>query len=310
VDWLHADAEQLLTLTNIVEVVGLKLTFDAYANGKAPDPPIVPLVPAVAAIGVAAIVYTYVAAGGVLDAHTPYLGGLGDLPAGLWSAGFAEPANALSIPTWVIHISSLLEWLVAMGLVWRIGTLSGNGRWKGLTWAMIPSHTSGVCACVYHFFYNADSVAYVVLLQAFFTFLGNTTLAFAAWRLAASNGWLASDAIKGVGDAIKSATAVLPGMDEGTSTAATVSSPPAYEMPSSEMLEAAGTLPSLALPTLVLWSVFGSYLVKYGETLLPVALDANVAPYLAGVMIAGATSLNVWKWSQRSSDGAKFEGLI
>ena len=147
-------------------------------------------------------------------------------------------------------------------------------------------------------------------LQAFFTFLGNTTLAFAAWRLAASNGWLASDAIKGVGDAIKSATAVLPGMDEGTSTAATVSSPPAYEMPSSEMLEAAGTLPSLALPTLVLWSVFGSYLVKYGETLLPVALDANVAPYLAGVMIAGATSLNVWKWSQRSSDGAKFEGLI
>ena len=140
--------------------------------------------------------------------------------------------------------------------------------------------------------------------------MGNTTLAFAAWRLAASNGWVVSDAVKDVGGAIKSVAAVLPGIDEDTTTAATTSSPPAYELPSPEMIQAAGTLPALALPTLLLWSVLGSYLVKYGETLLPVALDANVAPYLAGVMIAGATSLNVWKWSQRSSDGAKFEGLI
>ena len=65
----------------------------------------------------------------------------------------------------------LLEWLVAMGLVWRIGIASGNRRWQGMTWAMIPSHTSGICACVYHFFYNAPSVGYIVLLQAAFTFL-------------------------------------------------------------------------------------------------------------------------------------------
>eukprot|EP00966_Prymnesium_polylepis_P250753 5798190-Prymnesium_polylepis.1 len=112
-----------------------------------------------------------------------------------------------------------------MGLVWRIGSVSGNPKWKGLTWAMIPSHSSGVCACVYHFFYNAESLQFVVLLQAALTLLGNCTvrgmpepvssaqpcracdpalmlltpvphvrpqLAFASYRLAVSNGWVFS----------------------------------------------------------------------------------------------------------------------
>ena len=63
-------------------------------------------------------------------------------------------------------MSSLLEWLVAMGLVWRIGLVTGNPRWQGLTWAMIPSHSSGVAACVYHLFYNSPDLQFVVLLQA------------------------------------------------------------------------------------------------------------------------------------------------
>lgn len=29
----------------------------------------------------------------------------------------AEPANALSLPTWAIHTSSVLEWITAMGLM-------------------------------------------------------------------------------------------------------------------------------------------------------------------------------------------------
>jgi hypothetical protein len=28
-----------------------------------------------------------------------------------------EPANALSLPTWAIHVSSVVEWIVAMGLM-------------------------------------------------------------------------------------------------------------------------------------------------------------------------------------------------
>ena len=50
--------------------------------------------------------------------------------------------------------------------VWRIGLVTGNPRWQGLTWAMIPSHSSGVAACVYHLFYNSPDLQFVVLLQA------------------------------------------------------------------------------------------------------------------------------------------------
>lgn len=29
----------------------------------------------------------------------------------------AEPANALSLPTWMVHVSSVVEWTIAMGLM-------------------------------------------------------------------------------------------------------------------------------------------------------------------------------------------------
>ena len=260
VDWLHADAEQFLTLTNIVEVVGLKLTLDAFlqGNGATPKPPAVPLIPVCAGIGVGAAAITFAASGFDLGDHSAYLGGFGNLPDGLWTLGAAEPDNALSLPTWVIHISSLLEWLVAMGLVWRIGIASGNRKWQGLTWAMIPSHSSGICACVYHLFYNAPSVGYVVILQAALTFLGNTTLAFAAYRLAASNGWT----LKGA----------LPAALQGD-TPPEAPPPPALQPGTTQPLD------DLALPTILLLTVVGSYLIKYGETLLPfVFANDLVAP--------------------------------
>lgn len=37
----------------------------------------------------------------------------------------AEPENALSLPTWAIHVSSVLEWTAAMALVWRYADASG-----------------------------------------------------------------------------------------------------------------------------------------------------------------------------------------
>eukprot|EP00959_Pyramimonas_sp_CCMP1952_P269271 5629329-Pyramimonas_sp.AAC.2 len=48
--------------------------------------------------------------------------------------------------------------LVAMGLVWQYADVCGNPKWKGLTWGMLPLHTSGICACTYHFFYNSPEV--------------------------------------------------------------------------------------------------------------------------------------------------------
>ena len=296
VDWLHADAEQLLTLTNVVEVLGLKLTLDGFvggsgapASGAAAAPP-VPLVPLAGAAALTTCGLTYALSGGSLSEHTAFLGGLGNLPMGTWTLGFVEPANALSIPTWIVHVSSLLEWLVAMGLVWRIGIASGNERWKGMTWAMIPSHTSGICACVYHLFYNAPSVGYIVLLQALFTLVGNTTLAWAAYRLAASNGWSLQAAL-------------------GSGEPPEPPEPPAASLPAAPA--PVRTLPDGALLTVLTWTIAASYVIKYGETLLPFTIDDEVAPYAAAALISAPTALNVWKWSQRSQAGAEdFEGLI
>lgn len=139
VDWLHASAESLLTLTNLINVFGLKRTLDGYVQSSdeaAVNPPenAAPTtnLNSAALASAGALLLASGAAVSPLDLgiHDPFLGGFGGL-GDLWNLGFTEPANALSLPTWVIHISSLLEWLVAMGLVWRVGLASGNERWKG-----------------------------------------------------------------------------------------------------------------------------------------------------------------------------------
>jgi len=94
-----------------------------------------------------------------------------------------EPSNALSLPTWAVHTSSVLEWLAGMGLFWRYGEVSGNARWKGMTWGMLPCLGSAMCACTWHFFYNAPELEFLVTLQAGLTVLGNLTLWAAAYRI-------------------------------------------------------------------------------------------------------------------------------
>ena len=63
------------------------------------------------------------------EANTPFLFGLGNLP-GAESIGlFAnEPANALSLPTWAIHFSSVFEWLFAM----QVRPDTGCAEWRGV----------------------------------------------------------------------------------------------------------------------------------------------------------------------------------
>ena len=325
VDWLHASAESLLTLTNIVDVIGLKLTLDAalaassgggggsgeQAVGGPSRPAGIGLVPV---LGLALGTVAFCVGGSALGAnglaeHAPFLGGLGNLPDTFPAPGAAEPLNALSLPTWVIHVSSLLEWLAAMGLVWRIGLTTGNPRWNQLTWAMIPSHSSGVAACVFHLFYNADSLQDVVLAQAGLTLLGNLALAVAAYRLALSNGlgaWalpfteaappdgaLAQDlAQEGGGEA---AVREGSGKVQGGGEAAVRVDP------------SAGS--ALGLAQLLALSVALSYLVKYGEPLLGgLVLEPNLGE--AAALIVLATGFNVYKWAQRSGTAEDFTGLL
>ncbi|KAI3869798.1 hypothetical protein MKW98_030979 [Papaver atlanticum] len=94
-----------------------------------------------------------------------------------------EPQNALSLPTWAIHVSSVVEWITAMILVWQYGEKSGYESWKGLSWGMVPLLGGAFCACTWHFFYNSESLSILVALQAALTVIGNFTMCIAAFRI-------------------------------------------------------------------------------------------------------------------------------
>ena len=90
--------------------------------------------------------------------------------------------HALSIPTWIIHISSVIEWIAAIWFVWLYAEVSDRAAWKVLSFGMLPVLIGAMCACTWHFFDNIESLNWLVDLQASMTVLGNCTLcAAAAW---------------------------------------------------------------------------------------------------------------------------------
>ena len=89
--------------------------------------------------------------------------------------------NALSLPTWLIHVSSVIEWIAAISLVWTYSEVTNKPAWRSLSYGMLPALVSAMCACTWHFFDNATSLDWLVTLQAATTLLGNCTLCLAAW---------------------------------------------------------------------------------------------------------------------------------
>jgi hypothetical protein len=89
--------------------------------------------------------------------------------------------HVLSIPTWVIHISSVIEWIVAIGLIWQFAGVTQQPAWRSLCWGMLPSLISAMCACTWHFYDNAVALEWLVTLQAAMTLVGNSTMMAAAW---------------------------------------------------------------------------------------------------------------------------------
>lgn len=111
------------------------------------------------------------------------VGGVLALPADAAIGFVDEPSNALSLPTWAVHTSSVFEWGIGMYLMWKYGQVSGNPRWKGMAWGMLPCLGSAMCACTWHFYYNSTDVQFLVALQAFLTVIGNFTCWIAAYRI-------------------------------------------------------------------------------------------------------------------------------
>ena len=91
--------------------------------------------------------------------------------------------HALSIPTWIIHVSSVIEWGAAIWFIWIYGEITHNRAWWGFSLAMLPALVSAMCACTWHFFDNPASLEWLVTLQATMTLIGNFTLLAAGWLL-------------------------------------------------------------------------------------------------------------------------------
>lgn len=280
VDWLHGWAELLLTVANILIVWGLKEGSTSPSQTPVGTPRNV-------ALGLFALFAAGCALGPNFlgwEAHTGFMAGIGDLNAATVASlpwvTHAEPANGLTIPTWAIHFSSVIEYLIAMDLIWKYSEVTGNEKWKGMTWGMLPLHASGICACTYHFFYNPSSLQFLVSMQAGFTLLGNLTCAIAAFRIAQAGGWTFNELnpFKGeddtsglVADGIASEALVL---REGES--------------------------NLFLVTKVVTAtLFLSYAVKYGSLGLDLPFEPNGVVALA--MVLGVPGLTAYSYYQRSN---------
>ncbi len=91
--------------------------------------------------------------------------------------------HALSIPTWMVHISSVIEWMAAIYFVWQFADVSGWLAWRWLSFGMLPALISAMCACTWHFFDNSSALSWLVILQAAMTVVGNCTSCAAAWYI-------------------------------------------------------------------------------------------------------------------------------
>jgi hypothetical protein len=297
-DWLHGSAESLLTVTNLVTVVAFRQALEAKEKDMPPPKTATSYAPMTwLVVGLTALAGATALAPALANpqVHTPYLGAFMDLPFSLeFMGGRPEPENALTVACWIIHTSSLVEFLVAMGFCWRWADVSGNPSWKGLTWGLLPLHSSGITACTYHLFYN--QIPIMVPFQALLTCVGNTTAAYAALRIALSNGWVPP----------------FQQLDDKTSIITMTETTGVQKKESDSLVGFEDLGDALAndndysfLIKLFFGCAIGSYAVKYGATFFSFPYDANV--YLAFAFVGVPSGLNAYKWYKRSQDPS-FEG--
>ena len=91
--------------------------------------------------------------------------------------------HELSFGTWLIHISSVIEWIFAIFVIYKISTYKEYNLFFWFSIAMIPNLIGAMCAITWHIYDNQDSLYGLVTLQGLFTLIGNSTLAIAAIKI-------------------------------------------------------------------------------------------------------------------------------
>ena len=95
----------------------------------------------------------------------------------------------LSFATWVIHISSVMEWIVAIFVINAISSYKNYSYFFWLGLAMIPNLIGAMCAITWHIYDNPIKLYGLVTLQGIFTTIGNITLAAASFYLYKNSGY-------------------------------------------------------------------------------------------------------------------------
>ena len=91
--------------------------------------------------------------------------------------------HELSFGTWLIHISSVIEWIYSIFIINKISNYKKLGIYYWLSVAMIPNLIGAMCAITWHIFDNQIALYGLVTLQGIFTFIGNSTLAIAIFAI-------------------------------------------------------------------------------------------------------------------------------
>jgi len=91
--------------------------------------------------------------------------------------------HELSFGTWLIHISSVIEWIYAIYIIKKISDFKKLDTYYWLSLAMIPNLIGAMCAITWHIFDNQTALYGLVTLQGIFTFIGNSTLAIATFAI-------------------------------------------------------------------------------------------------------------------------------
>lgn len=73
-----------------------------------------------------------------------------------------EPGNALSLPTWAIHVSSVYEWGLAMALMWKYADVTGepqliSDKSNSTSFTMLQAHNRGGAFIMMSFMCNDSS---------------------------------------------------------------------------------------------------------------------------------------------------------
>ncbi|MDW8436936.1 MAG: DUF2499 domain-containing protein [Chloroherpetonaceae bacterium] len=87
----------------------------------------------------------------------------------------------LSVPTWIVHISSMLEWGLAALLLYRYGSLIGREDVKKFALLMLPHWAGGWCVIAFHL--TNDEVEFWLDASKTVNLVGSVCLLYGALRL-------------------------------------------------------------------------------------------------------------------------------